>query len=88
MLSGVLAAALVLGACAHTEPFAYESDNEVKPGRGVFTGEDGAWTIYRQGVPPKEAAESAESGEAEPETKTPSNPNQEDQALPGGSDSE
>ena len=51
MLTGVLGALLVLGACAHSEPFAYESYNEVKPGPGVFTGEKGTWTIYRQEMP-------------------------------------
>ena len=51
MLTGVLGALLVLGACAHSEPFAYESYNEVKPGPGVFTGEKGTWMIYRQERP-------------------------------------
>jgi hypothetical protein len=50
--AGLLAAVLGLAACAtSTEPFAYESYNEVKPGPGVFTGEKGTWTIYRQEMP-------------------------------------
>jgi hypothetical protein len=60
MLTGVLGALLVLGACAHTEPFEYESYNEVKPGSGVFTGEKGTWTIYRQPMPSEPQAASAE----------------------------
>ncbi len=61
MLAVVLAAALVLGACAHTEPFEYESYNEVKPGRGVFTGEAGTWTIFRQEKPAESQNASAET---------------------------
>ena len=60
MLTGVLGALLVLGACAHSEPFAYESYNEVKPGPGVFTGEKGTWTIYRQEMPAESRTAPAE----------------------------
>ena len=60
MLTGVLGALLILGACAHTEPFEYESYNEVKPGPGVFTGEKGTWTIYRQEMPAESQAAPAE----------------------------
>ena len=61
ILAVVLAAALVLGACAHSEPFEYESYNEVKPGRGVFTGEKGTWTIFRQEMPAEPQTASAEA---------------------------
>ncbi len=44
----VLWAVIGLAACATApEPFEYHPDTEVKPGRGVFTGEEGTWTIYR-----------------------------------------
>ncbi|MDJ0809377.1 MAG: hypothetical protein QNJ48_04970 [Desulfobacterales bacterium] len=61
ILAAVLAVALVLGACAHSEPFEYESYNEVKPGRGVFTGEKGTWTIFRQEMPAEPQTASAEA---------------------------
>ena len=37
----------LLGGCATPpEPFHYQPDNELKPGPGLFTGEDGVYTIY------------------------------------------
>ena len=60
----VLGAAIGLASCATApEPFEYHPDTEVKPGRGVFTGEEGTWTIYRV----EEPAE-AESAPAEGKT--------------------
>ncbi len=60
----VLGAAIGLASCATApEPFEYHPDTEVKPGRGVFTGEEGTWTIYRV----EEQAE-AESAPAEGKT--------------------
>ena len=58
-----LAAFLVLAACASSpEPFDYQQNNELKPGPGIFTGEEGVYTIY--GPPPKPAKEApAASGE-------------------------
>ena len=41
---------LVLGlaACAVSpEPYEYEPDNELKPGPGLFSGEEGKFTIFR-----------------------------------------
>lgn len=65
-LAVVLMAALSFMACGTSpEPFEYESDTEAKPGRGVFTGEEGAWTIYRKEMPPEEAAQPAENSESE-----------------------
>ena len=70
MLTGVLGALLILGACAHTEPFEYESYNEVKPGPGVFTGEKGTWTIYRQEMPAEsQTAPEEETGTTKTEPK-------------------
>lgn len=66
---GILVAVLGLAACAtSTEPFEYESYNEVKPGPGVFTGEKGTWTIYRQEVPAEpEATPGSEKAQGQPE---------------------
>jgi hypothetical protein len=58
----VLGAAIGLASCATApEPFEYHPDTEVKPGRGVFTGEEGTLTIYRVEEPAE--AESAPAGE-------------------------
>jgi hypothetical protein len=55
ILAWVATAALMLAACATApEPFEYQPDNELKPGAGFLTGEEGAWTIMRQ-EPPAEA---------------------------------
>ena len=71
MLAGCLVAALSLAACAaNKEPFEYQSDNEAKQGRGVFTGEEGTWTIFRKPMPaepqdpPAEDAETRSTEEA------------------------
>ncbi len=86
MFVGLLAVALVIGACGTSpEPFEYKSDNEAKPGRGVFTGEDGAWTIYRQEMPPEESAPPAENAESEKGTAASSD---KEEAAPGRADSE
>jgi len=37
---------LLIGCASRTEPFVYEPSNELKPGPGIFTGEEGAFTIY------------------------------------------
>ncbi len=60
----VLGVLICLAACGTTpEPFEYQDTNERKPGRGVFTGEDGTWTIYRKPMPAEtEAAPSEEAG--------------------------
>jgi hypothetical protein len=70
MLAVVLSVALSLAACAtNKEPFEYQSDNEARQGRGVFTGEDGAWTIYRRPMPPEsQAAPAEEKDQGQPGT--------------------
>ena len=43
-------AGLLPWACTHPpEPLVYETNRELKPGPGLFSGEDGVFTIY--GVP-------------------------------------
>jgi hypothetical protein len=87
LLTGVLVVAIWLTSCGTPpETFEYQSDNETKPGRGVFTGDDGVWTIYRKEGPPEETAEAAESGESESAIKTPSD--KADQSAPRRSNSE
>jgi hypothetical protein len=67
VLVGVASALLVAGCATSPEPFEYQQNNELKPGPGIFTGEDGVYTIY--GPPPKPAGES--SGEDDPEESDP-----------------
>ena len=69
ILVGVYAS--VLGACATApEPWEYEDQREVKSGPGLFSGEDGVFTIYRKPLP--------EPTESEPDSsaETPSPPAQ------------
>ncbi len=87
IIGWVLGAVICLASCGTTpEPFEYQNTNETKPGRGVFTGEDGVWTIYRKEVPPEETAEAAENGESESATKAPSD--KADQAAADDADRE
>lgn len=37
--------------CRHSEPFEYKSNREIKGGPGLFTGEEGAWIIYKKKEP-------------------------------------
>lgn len=58
-----LALFLALGACAMgSEPFEYTSDNELKPGPGILTGEDGVFTIYGE---PKSMGHNPEENQKE-----------------------
>jgi hypothetical protein len=71
----VVAVALMLAACATSpEPFEYQSDNELKPGAGSLTGEEGVWTIMRQAPP------------AEPETPPAEDENAPAGAAPAAAD--
>lgn len=48
---------LLLAACATPpEPFEYKQSNDLKPGPGLFTGEEGTFTIYGRPKPAEEAA--------------------------------
>ena len=70
MKQWVLGVVLCLCACATSpEPFEYQNTNERKPGRGVFTGEDGTWTIYRQPMPAETEKAPAEDDGAPSEQK-------------------
>jgi hypothetical protein len=62
MLTAAIVAAIALGGCTtHPEPFDYEPDNELKKGPGLFSGEDGAFTIYRKPME-SEASDPTQSG--------------------------
>ncbi|WP_373501777.1 hypothetical protein [Desulfococcus sp.] len=51
-------------ACTHApKPFAYETNRELKPGPGLFSGEDGVFTIYGASEDPEPQA-SVEKGAA------------------------
>ena len=63
MVLGGMALWLLTACATPPEPFEYEKSNELKPGPGILTGEEGVFTIY--GAPPKPAGES--SGEDDPE---------------------
>jgi hypothetical protein len=59
---GGLAVFLLLAACASSpEPFEYQQNNELKPGPGLLTGEEGVYTIY--GPPPVEEKQPAPAEE-------------------------
>lgn len=56
-----LAALLVVTACASSpEPFEYEQNNELKPGPGLLTGEEGVYTIYGEPAPVKKEKQTSE----------------------------
>lgn len=63
-----LVIAMVFGGCATPpEPFEYQSENELKPGPGLLTGEEGAFTIYGEPTPAKKE-------EPKPEDASPEDP--------------
>ena len=48
------------------EPYVYEPSHELKPGRGLFSGEDGVFTILRVDA----KAEESENGKAKDATES------------------
>lgn len=69
---GVVGIGLVLGACATSpEPFDYRPADEIKPGPGLFSGDDGVFTLY--GKPGKAPAED-EGQDQEAGTSDPTEP--------------
>jgi hypothetical protein len=62
---GGVAVSLLIGACASSpEPFDYQQSNELKPGPGLLTGEEGVYTIY--GPPPPVEEEQPAPAEEDP----------------------
>ena len=41
----------ISGCSTPPKPFEYESNREIKPGPGLFSGDDGYFTIYQQRPP-------------------------------------
>lgn len=65
---GVAATTLVLAACATApQPFDYRPGDDLKPGPGLFSGKDGAFTIHGSPAP-------AETKPSSDENKTPPPP--------------
>jgi hypothetical protein len=48
MLLAFILLASIGGCSTAPKPFDYQPDNELKKGPGLFSGEDGAFTIYRK----------------------------------------
>lgn len=68
LLAGGLMAALLAFGCGGKE-FVYESDRELKPGPGIFSGPDGEFTIFRTTIPKPEQPE--QPAPTEPEEPRP-----------------
>ncbi|NIA67032.1 hypothetical protein HBA54_00325 [Pelagibius litoralis] len=43
---GLLALAVVLAGCADVKPLEYRAVDQIKPGPGLLTGEDGEFVLY------------------------------------------
>ena len=54
---------MTISACAGGKDFAYWSDNEVPQGKGIFSGDDGYFTIYRKTAKPTDPEEKAKAAE-------------------------
>jgi|GEM_PF-1137427 len=66
MAAGGLVLVLLIGGCAtSTEPFDYQSDNEIKPGPGLITGEQGAFVIYGEPEKPKSEEKPSEGADSQ-----------------------
>lgn len=62
-LAGFLLACQLLAGCGG-EPYQYQPDNELKPGPGLFSGEDGEFNLI--GSPRNQEPSEAEEETAEP----------------------
>jgi hypothetical protein len=68
----ILGLCLVLGACATPpEPYEYRSSNDIKPGPGLFSGEDGRFTLYGN---PEAVREASAPQETDREANVPGQP--------------
>jgi hypothetical protein len=59
LTAGLLAACLVLAGCGG-KPYDYKPSNDLKPGPGLFSGEDGEFTIIGAEPDKKEKSEERE----------------------------
>jgi hypothetical protein len=61
VLAGLVLSMGLVGCASSPEPFDYQQSNELKPGPGLLTGEEGVYTIY--GPPPVEEKQPAPAEE-------------------------
>jgi hypothetical protein len=70
-------------ACTHApKPFAYETNRELKPGPGLFSGEDGVFTIH--GASERPAASPSTDTEASERDPAPEGRERKDRPSEGG----
>lgn len=65
MLVGLVSTLLVAGCATPPEPLEYQPNNELKPGPGILTGEEGVFTIYGEPTPAQK--EEPQPADASPE---------------------
>jgi hypothetical protein len=53
VLAGLAVSVILAGCASSPAPFEYEQNNELKPGPGLLTGEEGVYTIYGEPGPAK-----------------------------------
>ena len=63
----MMAAALMVGCAASSQPFDYHDDRDEKPGPGLFSGEKGGFVIYGG---PAEAKPDADKDSGDPDVKS------------------
>jgi hypothetical protein len=63
--AAVLALTLLLNGCAAYEPYEYQNDRDMMQGPGLFSGEDGVFTIF--GKKDRPSPENAADASAEEE---------------------
>lgn len=70
--AGVLLSAFVVAGCAGIEPYEPRNDREEGPERGLFSGSEGEFVIYRRADKPETGSEAAkisdESADGEQQT--------------------
>ena len=72
---GAMVLCLGFLACATPpEPFEYRSSNELKPGPGLFSGEDGRFTLYGNPEAVGEASSESQKDSGTPEDAEPTAP--------------
>lgn len=74
VVPGGVALWLLVACATPPEPFEYEPSNELKPGPGIFTGEEGVYTIYGAPPPPAEGDAGAAGEDAPEDPDDPADP--------------
>ncbi len=59
--------ALLWGCAVTPQPFAYRDDRDEKPGPGLFSGDQGAYTVYGEPSDTGKAEEETPAGRSPPE---------------------